>query len=97
MSNNKIGLIVNCNPGEVKFSNSQKQLRKVTYNFQNKRGEVDENFNINTLVHIISDINACINQKQEGIVAISKVIDSKCLTLGAVFLMIKYGWTVSKI
>lgn len=43
-------------------------------------------------MEIMTSVDSCLNDKHEGVLVVSKKVDSRSICIAAAFLMIKYGW-----
>lgn len=44
------------------------------------------------MVDLITEMEHCFNQKHEGVVLVSKKVDSRNICLACAYLMLKYNW-----
>lgn len=93
ISNNKIGLIINCQPLELKIE-AIPFVRVLSYNFHTRRGQIQESLHMTVFSEIVSSIDDFLSKHHEGVLMVSINMDSRCVCLGMGYLMVKYGWSM---
>lgn len=71
---------------------SHKFIAYLNYDFSERKGG-ENGINIHLVLEIIAAIENCLRVKQEGIVIMSKNIDSRVIVFTSIYLMIKFRWS----
>ena len=67
-------------------------IHSLSYDFYTKRGSLQESMNSMQIMKLVATIDEYLYEKHEGVLLVSKFIDSRNYCIAAVYLMVTFDW-----